>query len=107
MKSSDSPARAKMMRARCGLSYWWTSVRKLRVLNERSLREPLQYTDPKALFELVCYAKHLGMWRGYRQNQVRLRYVDPDEPITELSEDEPARANDGQMILFGEPDEET
>ena len=56
--------------------------RELRALNERSLREPLQYTDPKALFDMVCYAKHIGMWRGYRHNQGRLRYVDPDEPIT-------------------------
>lgn len=82
--------------------------RKLRVLNERSLREALQYTDPKALFELVCYAKHFGMWKGYRRNQMRLRYIDPDESITEVPEvRQPAEPNDGQMMLFGEPGEET
>ncbi len=82
--------------------------RKLRALNQRSVREPLQYTDPKALFELVCYAKHLGMWKCYRQNQVRLRYVDLDEPIAGLPDDQQERRpDDGQMMLFGEPGEET
>ena len=57
--------------------------RTLKTLNERSLREALEYSDPKALFDMVCYAKHLGMWSGYRQNEHRLRFVDMDEDSRE------------------------
>ena len=56
---------------------------ELKKLNERSLREPLQFTDPKALFELVRYAKHLGMWKGYRENQGRLMYLGESETVTD------------------------
>ncbi len=71
--------------------------RKLRALNQRSLREPLQYSDPRALYDLVCYAKHFGMWKCYRQNQVRLRYVDPAEPIADMPDNQQERkSDDGQ-----------
>ena len=49
--------------------------RKLKALNERSLREDLRQSDRKALFDMVRYAKHLGMWRGYEQNRGRLKYA--------------------------------
>ena len=49
--------------------------RELKQLNERSLCESLRHTDPKALFDLVRYAKHLGMWKGYEANQHRLAYA--------------------------------
>ena len=48
---------------------------KLKQLNERSLSEDLRHTEPRALFDMVRYAKHLGFWRGYHDNQRRLRYV--------------------------------
>ncbi len=48
---------------------------ELRKLSERSLTEDLRSTDPRALFELVRYAKHLGMWKNYEQNQRRLAFL--------------------------------
>lgn len=49
---------------------------ELKRLNERSLSEHLRCSDPRALFDLVRYAKHLGFWKGYHDNQRRLRYVE-------------------------------
>lgn len=48
---------------------------ELKVLSRRSLQEDMRYTDPKALFELVRCAKHLGMWKGYHHNQGRLKFA--------------------------------
>ena len=49
---------------------------ELKRLNERSLSEDLRHRDPRALFDMVRYAKHLGFWRGYHDKQRRLRYVE-------------------------------
>lgn len=65
---------------------WQRMFGELRRLNERSLRESLQDTDPRALYDLVRYAKHLGMWKGYEDNQRRLQYVNTDEASDRSSE---------------------
>ena len=51
--------------------------RKLKELNERSLGESLRHTAPRALFDMVRYAKHLGMWTGYEAHRYRLQYIEP------------------------------
>lgn len=56
---------------------WRRMYGELRRLNDRSLGESLQHTDPRALYDLVRYAKHLGMWKGYEENQRRLKYALP------------------------------
>ena len=77
--------------------------RKLKTLSRRSLTDDLRYSDPRALFDLVRYAKHLGMWRGYRENQQRLRYVDVDADGKAEAEELAEKLKDGQMLLgFGE-----
>ena len=49
---------------------------ELKRLNKRSLSEDLRHSDPRALFDMVRYAKHLGFWKGYHHNERRLRYVE-------------------------------
>ncbi len=61
--------------------------RRLQELSERSLQEDLRHTDPKALFDMVRYAKHLGMWRGYADNQRRLKYV-TEQPASDQDDQE-------------------
>lgn len=57
--------------------------RRVRKLNRRNLTEPLEHTDPEALFELVRLAEHLGMWRGYEIDRSDYSMSRPGVPMAD------------------------